>query len=66
MCVRENGVCVCVSGRARRACVSVCQFSEVMNESGCVCKLYCKVSETKKYPACQESVAASFRLRSDL
>ena len=25
------------------------QFSEVMNESGCVCaNVYCKVSETKK------------------
>ena len=41
-------VCVCVSGRARRASGSVCQFSEVMNESGCVCaNVYCNVGETK-------------------
>ena len=72
----ENGsvcVCVCVSGQARRASGSECQFSEVMNKSGCVCaNVYYKVSETKKlrikifkklrikYPACQESVVTSF------
>ena len=40
MCAQEwQCVCVWVSGRARRArraSGSVCQFSEVMNESGCV------------------------------
>ena len=31
-----------------RASGSVCHFSEVMNESGCVCaNMNCKVSETK-------------------
>ena len=42
MCERE-WQCVCegrqrVSGRARRASGSVCQFSEVMNETGCLKK----------------------------
>ena len=32
----------------RRASGSMCQFSEVMNKSDCVCaNVYCKVSETK-------------------
>ena len=35
MCVRQHGKCVC--GRARRASGSVCQLSEVRNESGCIC-----------------------------
>ena len=48
MCVRKNGSVTSVSGRARRESSSVCQFSEVMNQSGCVCaNMYCKVSETK-------------------
>ena len=41
-------VCEWTSEESERASGSACQFSEVMNESGCVCaNVYCKGSETK-------------------
>ena len=53
---------MCVSGRARSASGSGCESSDVMNESGCVQTCTVKLVELRiKYPACEESVAASFR-----